>query len=75
MIRRREANKEFSKFVEKNYKNWINDPDDPYTPMLTTEIVNKYVLPHVEDGKSSVFFFVLDCMRTDQWLIMEKHLK
>ncbi len=71
---KREANKEFSKFVEKKYKNWINEQDDPYTPMLTTEIVNKFVLPHVEDGKSSVFFFVLDCMRIDQWLIMEKLL-
>ncbi len=42
--------------------------------MLTTEIVKNYVLPHVEDGKSAVFFFVLDCMRTDQWLLMEKLL-
>ena len=71
---KREANKEFSKFVEKNYKNWINDPEDPYTPMLTTEIVNNFVLPHVQDGKSAVFFFVLDCMRADQWLLMEKLL-
>ncbi|MEO8399577.1 MAG: bifunctional response regulator/alkaline phosphatase family protein [Ignavibacteriaceae bacterium] len=71
---RKEANKEFSKFVEKNYKNWINDTDDPYTPLLTTEIVSKYVFPHVEEGNSSVFFFVLDCMRADQWLVMEKLL-
>ncbi len=71
---KKEGNKEFSKFVEKNYKTWINTPGDIDTPILTPDIVNKYVVNHVRDEKSSVFFFVLDCLRLDQWLIMEKHL-
>jgi CheY-like chemotaxis protein len=71
---KREANKEFSKFVEKNYKNWIVSEDDSYTPPLTTQIAEKYVLNNIEDTKAAVFFFVIDCLRLDQWLIMEKHL-
>ncbi|MFO7444996.1 MAG: bifunctional response regulator/alkaline phosphatase family protein [Ignavibacteriaceae bacterium] len=71
---RREANKEFSKFVEKNYRTWIDTPGDIDTPPLTTEIVDKYILPYVKDEKANVFFIVIDCLRLDQWLIMEKHL-
>ena len=71
---KKEANKEFSKFVEKNYTTWINNIGDNYTPPLTTEITEKYVLEHLKDNKTSVFYFVLDCLRLDQWLVLEKHL-
>jgi hypothetical protein len=71
---KKEANKEFSKYVERNYKNWIDSIGDIDTPTMTTEITDKYVLPHIKDERSSVFFFVIDCLRLDQWLLMEKHL-
>ncbi len=71
---RKEANKEFSKFVEKNYTHWINSQGDIDTPTLTTEITDKYVLNHLADENVTVFYFVLDCLRLDQWLVMEKHL-
>ncbi len=70
----KEANKEFSKFVESNYKNWISNLGDFDTPVLSPEIVPKFIIPHLKDSKSAVFFFVLDCLRLDQWLLMEKHL-
>jgi DNA-binding response OmpR family regulator len=72
---KKEANKEFSKFVEKNYRNWINTIGDAYTPTLTTEITEKYVFNHLKNEGISVFYFVLDCMRLDQWMVMEKHLR
>ena len=71
---KREANKEFSKFVERNYKKWINSLGDVDTPTLIPEITSKYVLPAVQKNDSSVFYFVIDCLRADQWLMMEKHL-
>jgi CheY-like chemotaxis protein len=71
---KREANREFSKYVERNYRKWIDSVGDIDTPLLTTEIADKYVVPHVKDERSSVFFFVIDCLRLDQWLLMEKHL-
>lgn len=72
---KREANREFCKFVEKNYQSWIkkNKTDDS-TPPLTTQIVENYVLNHFEKSENPVFFFVLDCLRLDQWMVMEKHL-
>ncbi|MCU0413040.1 MAG: response regulator [Ignavibacteriaceae bacterium] len=72
---KREANKEFSKFVEKNYRGWINTIGDANTPTLTTEITEKYVLNHLNNEGVSVFYFVLDCLRMDQWMVMEKHLR
>jgi len=71
---RKEANKEFSKFVENNYKHWLNSQGDVDTPNLTTEITNNYVLKHLTNEKAKVFYFVIDCLRLDQWLVMEKHL-
>ncbi len=70
---KREANKEFSKFVESNYRNWINASNDYDKPTLTVDILNKYVLEEIKNH-DNVFFFVLDCLRLDQWLVMEKHL-
>ena len=69
---RRESNAEFSKYVEKNYQTWINRKEN--RPTLSTEIVEKYVIPNLDD-KKSVFLFVIDCMRLDQWLVMEEYLR
>jgi DNA-binding response OmpR family regulator len=68
---RREINVEFSKYIEKNYKDWVNSDSD--RPTLSNEIIEKYVFPELENYKS-VFFFVVDCMRLDQWFVMEKFL-
>ncbi|MFZ2323897.1 MAG: bifunctional response regulator/alkaline phosphatase family protein [Ignavibacteriaceae bacterium] len=70
----KELNKEYSKFVERNYRDWIADQTSENTPDLTPKITEKYVLNHLKDDTKSVFFFVLDCMRLDQWLIIEKHI-
>ena len=68
---RKECNIEFSKFVEKNYVHWVNETRDK--PDLSNQIVDKYVFPHLDNHKST-FFFVIDCMRLDQWMVMEKYL-
>jgi DNA-binding response OmpR family regulator len=72
---KKEANKEFSRFIEKNYRNWISSVGGKDIPTLTPEITEKYVLNLLKDNKSSVFYFVLDCLRLDQWLVMENHLR
>ena len=71
---RKECNQEFSKFVEKNYLKWINSEKSIDIPPLTTSVVNDYVIKHLKNDKDIVFFFVLDCLRLDQWLVMEKQL-
>ncbi len=62
---RRECNAEFSKFVERNYPEWLQQKGKK--PALSVDIVDKDLIPQLKEGKS-VFFFVIDCMRLDQWL-------
>ena len=68
---KRECNAEFGKFVERNYHRWIEDSERPI--MLSPDIVERCVIPELNEH-TSVFFFVIDCLRLDQWLIMEELL-
>lgn len=67
---RKECNQEFCKFVEKNYRDWVQDESTTLSP----HVVDKFLVPHLA-SKGPVFFFVIDCMRYDQWLVMERHLR
>jgi CheY-like chemotaxis protein len=67
---RRECNVEFGKFIEKKYKNWAQDRQT--SPQLSVDIVKNYVIPELKHGKK-VVFLVIDCMRLDQWLTLEKY--
>ncbi len=69
---RRECNAEFSKFIERNYPDWLQQKGKK--PTLSVDVVDKYLIPQLKEGKS-VFFFVIDCLRLDQWLVMEKYLR
>ncbi len=67
---RKECNQEFCKYVEKNYRDWVQDESITLSP----HVVDRFLVPHL-DTKGPVFFFVIDCMRYDQWLVMERHLR
>jgi CheY-like chemotaxis protein len=72
----REANRAFGKFIEENYVDWIDTSDEPpgdARPLLSHEVVPRVVLPQAGQGKP-VVFFVIDCMRYDQWLEFERLL-
>jgi CheY-like chemotaxis protein len=69
----RECNAEFSKYFEDNYIHWINNKDER-TPLFSPDIVQEYLLPKLKNGKPT-FFFVIDCLRLDQWLVMEEFLR
>lgn len=77
---KREANAEFGKFLERRYPNWVNtiyvESNAAERPPLSPDIVEQWVLPEVQsDKKQNVVFFVIDCLRLDQWLIMEAELR
>ena len=64
----REANRAFGRFMEDAYPDWIAGGVD--RPALSHEIIPNWVLPKL--GKSRpVIFFVIDCLRYDQWLAIE----
>lgn len=67
----RECNLAFGKYVEKNYRDWIEQSSN--RPALSPEVVDRYLIPELKNGKS-VIFFVIDCLRLDQWLMMESLL-
>lgn len=71
---KKECNQEFAKYVQKKYLGWIENIGSDEVPLLSPQIIEKYVLDELEDAEGPVFFFVLDCLRMDQWLVMEKHL-
>ena len=71
-----EANRAFSKYVENVYPSWIANvgkPPNRERPVLSHEVIPRWVLPQLEK-KKPVIFFVIDCMRLDQWLEFEKLL-
>jgi hypothetical protein len=65
---RKEWNVEFTKFVEGNYLNWLRD--DAQRPTLSPDVSGKYVVPRLKE-KQKVLFIVVDCMRLDQWMMVE----
>ncbi len=58
------CNREFVKFVDKNYCNWINSPD---RPNLSVDVVPKFVIPNLRQDKK-VCLIVVDALRHDQFL-------
>ena len=48
-------------------------PLDDDRPVLSHEVIPEWVLPMLK-AKRPVIFFVIDCMRYDQWLEFEKLL-
>ena len=71
-----EANRTFGRFIEDHYEDWIADVDngeDDDRPVLSHEVIPTFVLPELA-RKRPVIFFVIDCMRYDQWLEFEKLL-
>ncbi len=65
---KKECNTEFSDFVEANYPAWIAGSSD--APPLSVNVLDRYVLPLLQAGKS-VYFIVVDCFRLDGWMAVE----
>lgn len=59
-----EGNNSFCKFIEQNYTQWLNAPDED-TPLMSHTLLENKLLPQLEKG--STFLLVLDCLRYDQW--------
>lgn len=72
LMQEQEANNNFSKFVMRNYMDWMNTQDLNKRPALSQDLLPNSVFPHLEGNKyDSVFFILLDCLRYDQWKVFE----
>ena len=67
-MQKTEANAEFSKFIEKNYRTWFGNEADG--PILSHNLLKDLMFPRIEKGVPS-FLFLLDNLRYDQWKIIE----
>jgi len=63
----KDANNNFCRFVEQHYQDWINGEE---RPPLSVDVFPRWVFPHVKEGRK-VVFILIDCLRTDQWLVIE----
>ncbi|HWB63661.1 MAG TPA: PglZ domain-containing protein, partial [Chitinophagales bacterium] len=72
-----EANKEFNKFVIKNYKRWINSEAGDDTPIMSHTLLRNKLIPLLKDNKPT-FLVLIDNLRYDQWkaiqsMVMENY--
>ena len=58
-----EANSAFTKFVKRNYEDWLTQPEHP---LRSNELFKTKVLPLLDKGEK-VCFVVIDNFRLDQW--------
>lgn len=63
-MQKSEANRQFARFVEKHYVDWIKHPDAG--PMTSDQLFRKKVFPDMEDSRPT-FFILIDNLRYDQW--------
>jgi CheY-like chemotaxis protein len=64
-MQKTEANAQFGKFVERNYVDWLNHPED--APTMSHTLFAKHVIPEIKNDDTPVFFMVIDNLRYDQW--------
>jgi len=69
----RDLNMTFSRYIEERYPRWLAEVGSD-RPRLSHEVFGHYVQPYVESGRQ-VFFIVIDCMRLDQWMVVEDLIK
>ncbi|HLR90842.1 MAG TPA: response regulator [Balneolaceae bacterium] len=67
-----QANQAFGKFIEHEYRSWlVRDPD--IHPILSPDLLKRKVFPYLDEGET-VVFFLIDCMRYDQWILFQNAL-
>ncbi len=67
-MQKAEANNTFSKFIDKNYLNWVNEVGE--APVLSNNLMRRKIFPEMASGKPTVML-LLDNLRFDQWKILE----
>ncbi|TVR84558.1 MAG: PglZ domain-containing protein [Saprospirales bacterium] len=72
-MQKKEANAEWSKYVVRNYSDWLEGASEGQ-PLMSHTMMRREVLPYLQDGIPT-FFILMDNMRYDQWKVIEPILK
>ncbi len=66
-MQRNEANHEFSKFIKRNYEDWVSSQGiKEGAPLMSPQLMPKRIFPLLDKGEK-VFLVVIDNFRLDQW--------
>ncbi len=68
-MQKSEANTEFSKYVVKQYQNWLRQ-DGGDAPVMSNNLLRSKLFPYVQDEMPTILL-VLDNFRYDQWRMIE----
>ncbi len=67
-----DMHREFAAFMYQSYPRWLKDLEGDRPP-LSIDVVGEFVLPVLQRDRR-VVLVVVDCMRLDQWRILERTL-
>jgi DNA-binding response OmpR family regulator len=70
-MQKSEANKEFSRYISKNYVAWFSGGGDD-APLMSPGVFRSKVFPLLDQGK--VMVILIDNFRYDQWKIIEQEM-
>lgn len=63
-----QANSEFSRFVVRNYEDWVNEKKE--APVMSHNLMRRKILPQLKDDRPTIML-LLDNLRYDQWRAIE----
>ncbi len=72
LMQKSEANREWTKFIKKNFINFLRKPD-ANTPVMSQTVIKRKVLPELS-SEVPVFLIMLDNFRYDQWKVIQTQL-
>ena len=67
-----EANNMFSRFVKKNYMEWMAAANDE-RPLMSHDLFRERIFPILDSGKR-VFLIIIDNFRYDQWRVLSEEI-
>ena len=71
-MQKEEANLGFSKFIKKNYLEWVGPSKVP-SPLTSPRVFPDRIFPFLDKGEK-VFLIVLDNFRYDQWRLLAQEM-
>ena len=65
-----EMHRDFAAYMKTAYPRWVNEEIEGERPPLSIDVVNEFLLPALE-GEKRALYIVVDCLRLDQWRVIE----
>ena len=64
-----DMHREFATFMREEYPRWLKELDGDRPP-LSVDVVSEFVIPLIKRDRKAIFI-VVDCLRVDQWRVLE----